>query len=178
MKTLPLINKVHTKEYMAMKTFHFSRSAVFVILLFIIPVLAQAQQGMGQRQDRYRKIEAQRIAFITQELALTPEEARIFWPVYNEYTQKRNQMMIRHREERKSNVNIDDLSQKELLDIADADIRNMEEMVALRREYHQQFKEILPVKKVIQLYDAERDFNRRLYRESRGGAGGPGRGRN
>ncbi len=156
-----------------MKTLQFSRFTVFMTLLFLIPAMSYAQQRMGQRQDRYKKMEAQRIAFITQELSLTPEEAKVFWPVYIEYNQKRNQMMIRHREERRSTVNIDDLSEQELIELADADIRNMEEMVALRREYHQRFKEILPVKKVVQLYDAERDFNRRLYR-----SGAPGRGRN
>lgn len=123
-------------------------------------------------------MEAKRIAFITQELSLTPEEAQVFWPVYNEYNQKRNQMMILHREERKDVTDIDKLSESELMELADEDIRNMEDMVALRREYHEKFKQILPVKKVILLYNAERDFNRKLYREGRGRSDSPGRRRN
>jgi hypothetical protein len=32
-----------------------------------------------------QRIESQRIAFITQRVHLTPDEATKFWPVYNEY---------------------------------------------------------------------------------------------
>lgn len=146
--------------------------------IFLLPVMLTGQPGTGQRQEQYRQMEAKRIAFITQELSLTPEEAQVFWPVYNEYNQKRNQMMIRHREERKETADIDKLSESELIELADEDIRNMEDMVAMRREYHEKFKQILPVKKVILLYNAERDFNRKLYREGRGRSESPGRGRN
>ncbi|TVQ07686.1 MAG: hypothetical protein EA361_17875 [Bacteroidetes bacterium] len=147
-------------------------------MMFLLPVMVAGQPGMGQRQEQYRQMEAKRIAFITRELSLTPEEAQVFWPVYNEYNQKRNQMMIRHREERKVTADIDKLSESELMDLADEDIRNMEDMVALRREYHERFKQILPVKKVILLYNAERDFNRKLYHEGRGRQDSPGRRRN
>ena len=160
-----------------MKTFRITQWLTLV-MMFLLPVLVAGQQGLGQRQEQIRQMEAKRIAFITQELSLTPEEAQVFWPVYNEYNQKRNQMMIRHREERRDTADIDKLSKSELTELADADIRNMEEMVALRREYHERFKQILPLKKVILLYNAERDFNRRLYREGRGRSDAPGRRRN
>lgn len=160
-----------------MKTFQ-SIQWLTLATILLLPVMLTGQPGMGQRQEQYRQMEAKRIAFITQELSLTPEEAQVFWPVYNEYNQKRNQMMIRHREERKDVTDIDKLSESELMELADEDIRNMEDMVALRREYHEKFKQILPVKKVILLYNAERDFNRKLYREGRGRSDSPGRRRN
>ncbi len=147
-------------------------------ILFFLSLSVVAQPGKGQRGDRYQQIESQRIAFITTELSLTPEEAQEFWPVYNEYNTRRNQMMIRHRNDRKEERNLENLSEQELIEIADADIGNMEEMIALRRQYHEKFKEILPVKKVIQLYNAERDFNRKLYREGRGRSDAPNRRRN
>ena len=34
------------------------------------------------------KVEAHKIAFITNELNLTPEESQKFWPIYNEYSAK------------------------------------------------------------------------------------------
>lgn len=160
-----------------MKTFQ-SIQWLTLATILLLPVMLTGQPGMGQRQEQYRQMEAKRIAFITQELSLTPEEAQVFWPVYNEYNQKRNQMMIRHREDRKDVTDIDKLSESELMELADEDIRNMEDMVALRREYHEKFKQILPVKKVILLYNAERDFNRKLYREGRGRSDSPGRRRN
>lgn len=154
----------------------FSFSTILAIILFI--QTGWAQGGLGQRQERQEQMEARRIAFITRELSLTPAEATDFWPVYNEYNNKRNEMMRKHQAQRQQVNNLDRLSEQQLLVIADAEITNMEEMAALRREYHEKFKKILPVKKVIELYEAERNFNRNLLRESRGVQRGPGRGRN
>lgn len=39
----------------------------------------------AQGEARRNKIEAIQIAYLTKELALTPDEAEKFWPVYNEY---------------------------------------------------------------------------------------------
>ena len=153
-----------------------SISTFLAILLFI--QTGWAQGGFGQRQERQEQMEARRISFITRELSLTPTEAKAFWPVYNEYHNKRNEMMRRHQAQRLQLDNLDRLSEQELLEIADAEITNMEEMAALRREYHEKFKEILPLKKVIELYETERNFNRFLLRESRGTPRGSGRGRN
>src|SRR5690606_27900162 len=41
------------------------------------------QQRPNQRQ--FEQIEAEKIAFITKELALTPKEAQRFFPIYNQY---------------------------------------------------------------------------------------------
>lgn len=49
----------------------------------------QPQQGPGAGgNNRAEKIEALKIAFITQQLNLTPEEAQKFWPIYNTYKEE------------------------------------------------------------------------------------------
>jgi hypothetical protein len=153
-----------------------SITGFFILFLFAQTIFAQG--GPGQRQMRHEQIEARRIAFITRELSLTPDEARDFWPVYNEYHEKRKAMMFRHQQQKQQIDNLDELSEEELLRIVDEEILNMEEMTALRKEYHEKFKEVLPLKKVIELYETERNFNRFLLRESRGSERGGGRGRN
>ena len=56
-------------------------------------------QGIGQNGNKNRpvadRVQAQMVAYLTNELALTPQEAEKFWPVYNEYKSK-------EREARKS----------------------------------------------------------------------------
>lgn len=148
---------------------------LFNILFLFVATTVFAQGGPRQLRERYRQFESQRIAFITRELDLSPEEAQAFWPVYNEYNEKRNQLMIRHRNQRVDENNLDELSEEQLLELADSDINNMEEMTTLRRQYHEKFKKILPIKKVVQLYGAERDFNRHLLNENRQGRMGRGR---
>ncbi|MFN2396090.1 MAG: hypothetical protein ABR597_10425 [Bacteroidales bacterium] len=154
------------------------KSITGFFILFLLAQTVLAQGGPGQRQARHEQMEARRVAFITRELSLTPAEAQDFWPVYNEYNEKRKAMMFRHQQQKNQIDNIDELSEEELLRIADAEILNMEEMTTLRREYHEKFKKILPLKKVIELYETERNFNRNLLRESRGSQRGGSRGRN
>jgi len=153
-------------------------SLLAITLILTSAVFSQPRGRQGQFQERFRQLEAQRVAYITHELSLTPQEAQLFWPVYNEYHAKRNELMQNHRTQRRGELSVDKMTEKELHEIADADIRNMEEMITLRREYHEKFKKVIPIKKVVLLYNAERDFNRQLLMDERGGRPGGGRSRN
>ena len=73
-----------------------SRS-LFVLLLCLLPVWATAQDQGQRKSDRDRRtereaIQAQKVAFITQEVGLTSEEAEKFWPLYNEMDRKLNEL--------------------------------------------------------------------------------------
>ena len=73
--------------------------------------------GQNHRMDKKReKIEVQKIAFITKQLDLTPEEAQKFWPVYNQFSDARKQLHEQHKKNRK---NIDDLSDSEVEQVID-----------------------------------------------------------
>ena len=57
-----------------------------VCLLTAAALFAQPQgnkQFEEQRKKEFDRIQAEKIAFITQELDLSPAEAQVFWPVYN-----------------------------------------------------------------------------------------------
>lgn len=115
-----------------------------------------------------RELETQRIAFLSREVALTPEEAKLFWPVYNEYNRKRLELMQSHRQQRKTAMeNLESKSERELLEIAELEIVQMERMAELRRMYHAKFLNVLPPIKVIRLYEAERDFSREIQKQHR-----------
>lgn len=59
------------------------KKLAIILLVSALSVAAYAQDGPHKAQrDR---IQAEKIAFITRELELTPEEAQVFWPVYNQY---------------------------------------------------------------------------------------------
>ncbi len=51
-----------------------------------------------------QKVEAARIGLISQRLGLTPEQAEKFWPIYNEFTQKR---MEKRQEFRQAQQQVD-----------------------------------------------------------------------
>lgn len=129
------------------------------ILLFPLTCLmAQNQTGNAREQ-----VEAFRVAYYTRELNLTAEEAQVFWPVYNEYAHaaEANRQSIRRNQQ--------SLKQA-LAGGSDNDVEGLlEDLLALKQaevdltlEYHNQFEEVLPIRKVALLYKAERDFKRKL----------------
>jgi hypothetical protein len=113
--------------------------------------------------DQREKMEAQRIAFITQELKLTPDEAKAFWPVYNEYDAKRHELKKSFRQSGDYHkADIDKLTEKEATQILDNQIIEAQKFLDLRKEYHAKFKSVLPAVKILKLYDAERQFQKML----------------
>ena len=64
----------------------------FVLILIIFiggSSFAHAQDDEGKRGER---IQALKIAFITQKLNLTTDEAQKFWPVYSQYENEIKQL--------------------------------------------------------------------------------------
>ncbi len=140
---------------------------ILVLLIQVNPVSAQqkntSRQHSNEPGSRHEKMEAQRIAFITQQLNLTPEEAQAFWPVYNEYDAKRHEMRKSFRESSDLKKDqLDKLTEAEASQILDNQIIEAQRFLDLRKEYHAKFKSVLPAIKVLKLYESERDFQKML----------------
>jgi hypothetical protein len=127
------------------------KKIIIVCLSIVLSVSAFAQQG--------KRIEAMRIAFITQRLNLTSEEAQQFWPVFNQFSEKMQQI-----KGPKSDTALEDMSdadaEKMILSEFDKEAKELE----LKKEYYQKLKKVLPVRKVAKLYRAERDFKNELVK--------------
>ena len=120
----------------------------------------------GQAVDRKEQLESQKIAFITKQLNLTVNEAQKFWPVYNEMQQKENKINQRKRQILKKISGKDtDLNEKELTELLDTYIKLQLEEAKLANEYHEKFKAVLPIKKVVAYYKAEERFKRILLQQ-------------
>jgi Spy/CpxP family protein refolding chaperone len=131
------------------------------ILFFVLSLsmLAQPNGPNPRQQEKKENIEAMKIAFITQKLELTPEEAQKFWPVYNQYTDKLKELRKKRRqEERDGKQKMDALTDKELEQMIDNDLATRQKELDLQKEYNTKFKAILPIKKVVKLYAAEEQF--------------------
>lgn len=138
-----------------------------------------AQPGQMRGRQAFEQVEAEKIAFFTRFMDLTSEEAKDFWPVYDDFQNQRNQLVWERQSlSRQFAGNYEDLSADESEDIADRFIGLQVKESDLISEYHSRFKEILPPKKVMRLYQAENEFRTRLLRRIRGGRGaGQGRDR-
>ena len=125
--------------------------------------------GQNHKMDKKReRIEVQKIAFITKQLDLTPEEAQKFWPVYNQFSDARKQLHKQHKENRKD---INNLSDSEIEQVIDNHIILDQKELDIKKKYHTEFKKVLSNKKIAKLYHSEDQFKRELLKRIKGEKG-------
>ncbi len=129
--------------------------------------------GQNIKMDKKRKqIESQKIAFITNHLELTPEEAQVFWPVYNEYTAAlKNINEGRRKNSKEIREDIESLSDKEIAKRIDNHIILDQKELDIKKKYHAEFKKVLSNKKIAKLYHSEDQFKRELLKRLKGEKG-------
>lgn len=148
---------------------------VFIIALalssFICSNLfAQVPPPNAAKKEQVReKINAQRIAFITQQLSLTSEEAQKFWPVYNNFTKEKDILQLENPKKiAKINKNIDILTDAQLEDFANDELIFEQKMLDLKKKYYMEYKKVLPIKKIVKLQIAEKQFQKELLKRVKG----------
>lgn len=111
------------------------------------------------------RVKALKVAFITQKLNLTSEEAEKFWPIYNEYQDKRDLVRAQLAENRKKiNEQAETLTPEEFMKLADEEMTLRQQDLDLQKEMHEKLKKVLPAKKLALLYVAEEEFKKELLK--------------
>lgn len=136
-------------------------SALFFL---IIPLYAQEENLDGVSEEVSEKIESQRIAFLTNRLKLTPEEATTFWPLYNQY--KAEEKAIRQKT--KPAKRMKNMTDEEIEAYILASLSAEEEKVKLKRKFYFQLKEVLPIRKIGRIQPAEKAFKRKMLKAIKG----------
>jgi hypothetical protein len=137
------------------------RGIIVLLLMAGLTISEAVAQNPGRE-----KLDAYKIAFFTQRLNLTPQEAEKFWPVYNEFQNKRGLIQTEKMQlNRNVNQNELNMSEKELTEAGDKLISLQIQEANLTMEYHKRFKEVLSPVKVIRLYQAENQYRLQLLNE-------------
>jgi hypothetical protein len=120
----------------------------------------------GKQGDVERQIKSKKIAFITEKLELTPEEAERFWPLYNVLEDERSEIHKERRENnRKYRKERESMSDSEFLDFANKIVELQLAEGKLAEQYNKKFQKILPPEKVVRLYLVEGRFRAHLMKE-------------
>lgn len=142
---------------------------LFVISLCLL-ILSQntfAQRGESRKQ-RWEKFRAEKVAFLTSNLDLTPEEAQKFWPIYNQMEKERQEAQDQRREvERKVQEAGGSMSKKEIVDLTREFTSTMKHEGALISKYNEEFLKILPPEKVLKIYQSENEFRMKIFKRYR-----------
>ncbi len=141
--------------------------AICAAIALSLSALAQTEAPAEKKghAGMHEKFEAEKIAFITQKLDLSVEEAQAFWPVYNEYSkaaEAAHQSVMRATKQlRKS----DELSDADAQKLIDELLAAKQQEADLMARYTARFKQVLPIKKVAALFAAEDDFRMHLFKK-------------
>ena len=121
-------------------------------------------------ENRIERVKALRIAYISDKLDLSPDEAQKFWPIYNAYDE--SQAELRHEKMRAilnrfKPGNVENLSEKEASALLIQMEKIEEDLFNLRRKFIKDLQGVVSAKKIIKLKKAEEDFNRELLKQMR-----------
>ena len=146
------------------------KNILAAIVLFCIPFLAAAQQQ--ERNGRMDEINAYKISYLKEKLELTPEESKIFWPIYTAWQREQSELRQERREKmisfRKINE-IENLSDTEVQALITNELNFRQRDLNIERKYYIELKNRLPIKTVGKYYRAQETFKRELlsrYREA------------
>ena len=136
-------------------TLYAMKRLFFTVSLILFGTAVWAQPDPDRRDER---LNAYRAAIFTEVLRLTAEEAQGFWPVYNDYLDKRSQM----RDGLKSKKQLDSMNDNEVEEEVKRHFEMKQRDLDLEKDLYQNLRKVLPLRKIVKIPNAEREFRERL----------------
>lgn len=142
------------------------KNLFFAALLLLLPSMLWAQRPKGE------EIESLKIAFFTKKLDLSPDEAKVFWPIYNDMQEEQNAI----RKERfqkmisfKKTAEIDNLTDAQIQSLITSEFDFRQRDLNIEKKYYYKFKAVLPIKIIGKYYRAQEAFKRELLNRFKDG---------
>ncbi len=146
------------------------KTKLLTIILFAFTCHSFGQK-LNALDDKHEKIKSIKVAFLTNELNLTPEESAKFWPLFNAYYLKQRKVKI-------SNIKIylnmkDESGEDKVLSDKEASLllsqidSNEEELYQAKKKFNSSILSVLPTAKILKLRIAEEKFNKKLLEQFR-----------
>ena len=132
------------------------------LIALLCPLFMFSQNILDKKRE---KIEIEKIAYITKALDLSSEEAQVFWPLYNKYSDKKNEINIKRMKEfAKVKDNRSSLTEKEIGSIINKQLKMEQEILDLKVNYNKEFQKVISNTQISKLYHAELEFRKKLLR--------------
>ena len=142
---------------------------ILPLLIVFISINAIAQDGAFIRKKK-EQIKTLKVAFITNELSLTPDEASKFWPLYNAFEDKQQEIRkqrLKGYVDRMDNESFDKLSEKEAANLLTQMESSEDELHQAKKKFVTSLKSVISPIKILKLKKAEENFNRKLLQQYR-----------
>ncbi|HMJ68114.1 MAG TPA: hypothetical protein VK508_04430 [Cyclobacteriaceae bacterium] len=148
-------------------------TTTFLLLLFGFSVMAQQEEPEPPQIDpkAQEKINNLRIAYLTDKLSLTTDQAEKFWPIYREFAQERRRITteLRVAQGGIDKNNSDPKKQQALMDLS---LNVKQRLLDLEKDYSGRMLKVITAQQILNLRRAEGEFRdllqqRRLNQQRR-----------
>lgn len=143
------------------------KTKIYSILILFLFTSLGFSQGFREKKE---KIKALKIAFISQKLSLTTEQAEKFWPIYNKYEDKivaLKETQLRQRFQKKELTDEEALKQIEEAEAAEVEI------MSLKKKMRAELIPVIGADKVVELQKIEHEFHKKLLEKLKDRKGPP-----
>jgi hypothetical protein len=135
--------------------------AITLLLFGTLQLTAQNPQDKS-------KIKALKVAFFTERLSLSGSEAQIFWPIYNSFEEKRDNLRERqHREVYDLIDKAGNLTESQSKALLKKYLTIEEEEEEMDKEFYNKLANAISARKTLLLFKAEHDFRKQLIKHMR-----------
>lgn len=130
-------------------------------ILLILLIIGAGFYAQAQNNER---IKAFKTAYITEQLNLNSAEAEKFWPIYNEFESRMQELRRQERKEihQKLRTGFDTMSDREAEALIEKAMQIRAQEFQLGNELYSKLRGVVSAKKIIKLKIVEDDFKRRL----------------
>src|SRR6478609_2031010 len=133
-----------------------------MLLFLLLPAFGFAQdeqEVMPPSPDNRKKIEAARVALISERMGLTVNQAEKFWPVYHEFSTKQGELRQQLKEARKQ-IDPNNPDPKKDQEVVNLGFQLKQRSLDLEKDYSGRMLSIISAQQMLNLRSAEREFNR------------------
>lgn len=131
----------------------------------LLAIGANAQE-LGDKINNPRvreRIQAARVAYITERLNLNTKESQQFWAINNEYEAAKRSI----KQQYQLGGNLEAMSDAEAEKRLRQQLKMEEELLELKQSYIERFLEVVPARKVVLFQKADKEFRLELLRKVR-----------
>ncbi len=134
-------------------------------VVIIIVALAVSFSGWAQTPtpngNAKSKLEAARIAMITERLNLSPAQAQKFWPLYNQFAQERRGLQHQALQARKG-LDMQNLTEEQSKTLIKAHQKFKQDKLDLENKYATRMNDVISARQIVALRKAEDDFRKMI----------------
>lgn len=133
------------------------------ILAVVLLTCFIAVSLFAQQDNRRERIKSLRVAFITEQLELTPEESEKFWPLINQFEIEKKQLRRSYKRQKSVDLMTDAEIEQSILD----NFEKEQKLLDLKKSYFVKMKSVIPTRKIAKYLQAEKEFKTTVLKQMR-----------